>query len=35
VERTIDDATPRLLSIFLGGLGDRVGRALVRIANRR
>ena len=35
VNRTIDEATPRMLSIFLGGLGVRFGRALVRIANRR
>jgi len=35
VDRTIEEATPRMLSMFLGGLGVRFGRALVRIANRR
>lgn len=35
VDRTITEATPRMLSMLLGGLGVRLGRALVRIANRR
>lgn len=35
VDRTIDESTPRMLSMSLGGFGVRLGRALVRIANRR
>jgi beta-glucosidase len=35
VTRAINEATPRMLSMFLGGLGGRLGRALVWIANRR
>jgi Beta-glucosidase-related glycosidases len=35
VDRTIDEATPRMLSMFFGSLGIRLSRALVRIANRR
>jgi beta-glucosidase len=35
VDRTIDESTPRMLTMFLGGAGARVGRVLVRTANRR
>jgi hypothetical protein len=35
VDRTIDEATPRMLSMFLGRTGDRISRLLVRVANRR
>jgi beta-glucosidase len=35
VDRTIEEATPRLLTMMLGRTGARVARVLVRIANRR
>jgi len=35
VERTIDDATPRMLPMFVGRPGVRLARILLRLANRR